>query len=613
MNENCYSILNQVISFCTFIPNHDSNAKVFGFSEFLTSAALLIIVFTTADTRYKFRVATVSVDLQRRAFWCLLIVGTLTLLIDIWIAEKFRVLNLSIPSLKIVLEFPSGIVQGILGSVIFFTFLSWARYAFMQPPIFSKGNCKNYANKFIECISFGDKQELSIIAEEFERSIEPILSSTYTFNEFENRGKVNDSNQKYMAYKILQSLNNTRFTETIMKKSPQIAISFLTELKRQNRYDIPMHHFVYKLSREALSNSESKLFDEFRGLTLDKNQKKLVEGKHLEEYSLSSSLYGNYELVKALASKELSPFDIDYLERSKWTEKNWQIYVNAVQVFFQEYLRKTKGLENSLKLTEALTPAFRIVIRSTVNLSSIDGHKKFLLEDEYLKLKHVVYFAESCLDLKDSHIIDEDLKRKAHKILRENETKSDEKNVYLMIVNLIFSTITNASKLKSPGKATSDIYDLIRKHLLPRYRETFSKSDSTIRRLLYKKIYQEISQIKTKPNEKNMSLLGFCLNILYFQLETESKRGIKSKTEERLKYKGSPKINDLRAFDAFHEVVLRLTENNFLNIHNIDPVLANQAIYGQLSFDLNLKTIIYKPVSSNAKSKPIPKNILKVN
>ena len=74
-----------------FIPLDGSGQKFFGFSEFLAGLALMVLAWTIADVRYRFRVRTAPIPLLGITFSVVATVGVLTLLTDLWRAEQWLV------------------------------------------------------------------------------------------------------------------------------------------------------------------------------------------------------------------------------------------------------------------------------------------------------------------------------------------------------------------------------------------------------------------------------------------------------------------------------------------------------------------------------------------
>jgi hypothetical protein len=70
----------------------DANGpKIFGFGEYLAGLALIVLAWTIADTRYKFRVEIAPLPLQHLAFVSVALIGLLALLTDLWRAQQWLV------------------------------------------------------------------------------------------------------------------------------------------------------------------------------------------------------------------------------------------------------------------------------------------------------------------------------------------------------------------------------------------------------------------------------------------------------------------------------------------------------------------------------------------
>ena len=154
--------------FICFIPLDASSPKFFGFSEFIAGLALMILAWTIADVRYRFRIATAPLPLEKIAFAIVSTVGILTLLTDLWRAEEWLVPQGNLLT-------PSG-WQAILGGLFLLTFLIWTWFAFICPAVYGKWNSKRYAQALGRAILKGSHSDLSVIADEFRFSIKPIIN-----------------------------------------------------------------------------------------------------------------------------------------------------------------------------------------------------------------------------------------------------------------------------------------------------------------------------------------------------------------------------------------------------------------------------------------------------
>lgn len=121
-----------------FIPLDATAPKFFGFSEFLAGLALMVLAWTIADVRYRFRVRTAPIPLQGITFAVVAGVGVLTLLTDLWRAEQWLVPqgNLLTPASW----------QALLGGSFLLTFLTWTWFAFIRPPTYGRYNAERFAH-----------------------------------------------------------------------------------------------------------------------------------------------------------------------------------------------------------------------------------------------------------------------------------------------------------------------------------------------------------------------------------------------------------------------------------------------------------------------------------
>ena len=122
-----------------FVPLRAQDPKFFGFSEFLAALALMVLAWTIADIRYRFRVRTAPLPLEGGTYTIVGIVGVLTLLTDWWRAEQWLV-----PEGKLLT--PAS-WQALLGAIFLANFMVWAWFAFVRPPVFGRWNASRFARQ----------------------------------------------------------------------------------------------------------------------------------------------------------------------------------------------------------------------------------------------------------------------------------------------------------------------------------------------------------------------------------------------------------------------------------------------------------------------------------
>ena len=235
------------IGFLHFFSLSSSSPKFFGFAEFLAGLALMVLAWTIADVRYRFRVRTTPLPLQGLTFAVVGSVGVLTLLTDLWRAEQWLVPRGSL------LTPPQW--QALLGGVFLLTFLTWAWYAFIHPPIFGRRNAKRYARVLYRIILKGSPSELSVIADEFALSVKPLIryatNKQTTFNEGDAE-KAPEKRPEVVAYAddILLLMADKRFCRGIVESSPGTALTVFQEIADTKKYCVQVGIFGKNIVHE---------------------------------------------------------------------------------------------------------------------------------------------------------------------------------------------------------------------------------------------------------------------------------------------------------------------------------------------------------------------------
>ena len=119
-SEYCFGAL-------CFVPLMEPSPGIFGLQQFVPGLALMVLAWTTADARYRFRVASAALPVRTITFAILAIVGPLTLLTSLWHAQHWLVPRGNLLT-------PAG-WQAILGGAFIGTFFLWAWVAFVRPPV----------------------------------------------------------------------------------------------------------------------------------------------------------------------------------------------------------------------------------------------------------------------------------------------------------------------------------------------------------------------------------------------------------------------------------------------------------------------------------------------
>src|SRR5690606_19091316 len=102
---------------------------IFGFAEFVQAFALLVIVYTFTDVKYRFRIAVAPLPILPLTYVAAALVGAGTLFSDFWFANGYPV-----PSF---LNSLAGWQAG-FGLLFLVVVLLWIWFAFVAPPRFGR-------------------------------------------------------------------------------------------------------------------------------------------------------------------------------------------------------------------------------------------------------------------------------------------------------------------------------------------------------------------------------------------------------------------------------------------------------------------------------------------
>lgn len=531
-------------------PSSGLESSIFGFAEFISALALLVIVYTLTDIRYRFRVAVTPIPLFKPTYILIGLIGFGTLLTDVWFSERWLMPNF----------FPNqAIWQGMFGALFLLLVMIWMYYAFIKPPIFCKKNYRKFAQELYRIIVKGSDTELPVIANELARSAESLVKLSRQnpprwqkdTNKKEKEKKRKPNVGDY-AYDILLLIGNRKLCRHIVASSPVTAIVFFEAMAANEKYDLPIGQFARNISIEAIINKDSILYHEDEGYSSG-----LIG--YLKPFS--KAIYGNYRLVESLAPNFRSPLDIHHEIVWSWDASQLEAYSKAVMITLKSYLESGIWTQHSF----ALYRAFENIensCRDVYKLSDIPSD--YYSTDIFKRLRTAVQFVNDAIDL-----IGKQQTLPSTTLRVRGDRKYED--FYDHIANLMFEIIFSAASVTAPPDKCWAI------HHNSVWREFFGLSSEgkaweiihfKLRRLLY----DEILQLEKFPNYKSSNVLGFCLNVM--GLKIRKKKGYD------------------REYYPLHKAVLAWTSNNYLRLKNIQPEVANSCLIGSISFDEQGKRLV---------------------
>lgn len=511
--------------------------SIFAFDQFIPALALLVVVFTVADVRYRFRLAIAPLPLYRLTFVLIGVIGFGTLLTDIWLRQKWLV-----P--QVVSYLSASVLQGIFGALFLTLAMTWMWYAFIRPPIFGTNNARRFGQELYRIILKGSDSELPIIANELGQSAESLLLLAHARTPTKH-GLKQKSNASGYAHDLLLLIGNRKLCRHVVAASPGTAIIFFATMAEHRLSEIPMGQFSKNISAEAILNKDSLLYHEDEGYSSD------LLG-YLKPFS--QAIYGNYELVERLGDG--SPLDVDYLVKDSWDASQWEVYCRAVLLTFSSYIKNDHWRSHS----STLYRAFEAIKSSFFGVYKINEMPtNYFSSDEYARLRAAVYFVQETVDLigKQNPLPTTQLRRrKAH--------GSRDEDFYDHIAKLMFEIIFAASSIKGPPDMAWGI------HHNAVWSQFFSFHEGGAWRVVHFKLrrllYDEIANMDEYFNYKGARILGYCLNVMGIS---------QSVKKERID----------RDYWPLRKVVTKWTTKNYLRLRDDLPDVADEVLIGSITFD----------------------------
>lgn len=484
LSDYCYG------SLC-FFPLDANAPRIFGFSEFLTALALMVLAWTIADARYRFRVNTAPIPLQGITFSVIGAVGILTLLTDLWRAEEWLVPRGGILT--------SSSWQAILGGIFLLTFLTWSWFAFIRPPIFGKRNALRYAQALYRSILKGSAAEMAVTADEFTRSVKNLIGYATDRGELKNFKRDVDKDtlphkklqaETAIANEILLLIADRRFCRAIVASSPGTAYAIFTEIGKTRKFGVQIEVFAKNVVNEALGNKDSFLFHEADGYD---------SGLIGYQKPLSQAMFANYKMVEVIGTL----FDPDLDEMRQWDAAQWSAYCRIALITLKNYAENLSA-GHSFVLYRAKSN----IEHAASDLYKLNGMDKISWTDDVLaRLRVVVNFIKDAIKILDETC-------EAVRIPLRVRADSKRETIFDGLANTILEVVFLASKVRSPARQCWWIQHNSVWSELFNFHSVNGPAAKIIKFKVRRLIYNEVADMKRFPNFKGATILGFCLNVM---------------------------------------------------------------------------------------------------
>ncbi len=209
------AIFNSVVNWPGFRlePATPDNGNYFGFAQFLSTLALLVVVFNVSDFRYRYRLSVLRYNVRIIAIVTSIFVATGLLIADIWFNNGFEIFTF--------LNNYSNIT--IFLATIFLSLVIYiVCVCFLFPVRFKRTNALSFFRSTTYYIHQGNKERLQAVAEE----LRPAVMDIFRYASFAAHGD-NPAQPKQVeacAHDLLLALADRRFCSVVVDRVPALAL-----------------------------------------------------------------------------------------------------------------------------------------------------------------------------------------------------------------------------------------------------------------------------------------------------------------------------------------------------------------------------------------------------
>jgi len=529
-----------------------ASGSIFNFAEYLAALALLLVVLTASDFRFRYRLSLTKANLRTQGLWVAFGVGAAILAADVWFQN-----NLPVPQF---LGNPNNIKAALAIIFLVFVFRVIA-VALIRRPTFSERNAKQFFETNYHLVHEGNTERLQILAEELRASLQTIVATAARPPQKPKHNEVEMRTHQY-AVNFLLLIGDERFCRVVVDKVPSFALIFFTEAQKHSGCHMPIYQFARNVGKEFISNVSSAYYQERSGY---------YSGLMGYTRPISHIVFGSYEFVERCATDGASPLDVDYDEFSGFNSVQLEGFSRASLIFLESYL-KTPGAESLHSYALArMFHSFESALSETYRLNETEAPWKM---KEYQNLRATIRFTKQAIVIVDKFA-------KKPLILRSTPD-TFHRNIFDELADLIFETIFAASAVTSPvWTAWSIQHNAV-------WSEIFGFNETDALKLIAYKVrrllYDEIKRMDEFPNFKGARILGFCLNVLGI-VRVDRHHGFKK---------------DVYPLQA---AAIDWVKVNYRRLRDDHPKVANACLQGAVSYDAERHRLV-KTYTNDTRKEP---------
>lgn len=523
------------ISSICLVKAGSSSSTIFGFSEFLAALALLVIVYTITDVRYKFRIATAPFDLTKITFPVIAFIGIGTLITEVWVAESWPTFTWNLSQ---------ALWQSFFALAFLVVVLLWLWFAFISPPKFTSWNHSKFYSVVYSYIMQSKQDEVRMLSDELAAHLPTIVAQANKI--YGNDIESSESEVSKTAYELVFLLSNRNFCDALAAYSPHTALVLFDALNNERIIYANCFNIITSLISSAfLTNKNSLIYHE---------NESYRSGLLGHQKNLSRAMFGKYSTYSQIRGSTVHDINYEYLDNLDGDQV--KKYCDLVLLSFESYLKSGHWGSHSSELFRA----FNTIQSLAQGLYNIDGQENLYAHKEFIRFNTAVNFARSLVE-----IIDEQDEVPDALILRSRDD-GYVNDFYDHIASLYYELIHTSCYVNKPMMTCWYVqHNTVWTNLF----DSYSKSGKAKKIVLHKvrrRLYNAVTEFERHPNYQASRILGFCMNIF-----SVIKKG------EGL---------------ALKKAVGRWVEHNFSQLYKENPELAKAALMEGVEYDPDKNAIV---------------------
>ena len=524
----------EILSIC-LVKAGSTTDTIFGFSEFLAALALLVIVYTITDVRYKFRIATAPFNLPKITFPLIALIGLGTLVTEVWVAEGWPTVTWNLSQ---------ALWQSIFAMAFLIIVLLWLWFAFISPPRFTRWNHKKFYQVVYSYVMQSKQDEIIMLSNELAGHLPIIVSQANKIYGNDIDDAKND--EVKTAYELIFLLSNRNFCDALAAYSPHTALVFFGALNNERSIHANCFNIITSLiSTSFLANKNSLIYHE------DETYRSGLLG---HQKSLSRAMFGNYKTFSQIRGNTV--LDIGYETVNHLDGDQVKKYCDLVLLSFEAYIKSGSWGAHSAELYRA----FRTIQVLAGGLYNINDQDDWYSKKEFIKFSEAIDFAKSLVE-----ILDEQDEVPDASILRSRGDRNAE-DFYDHIASLCYELIHYSCYVNKPMMTCWSVqHNTVWTSLFNSYIKN-GKAKKIVLHKVRRRLYNAVMEFEKYPNYQAARILGFCMNIFAVVREDE---GL-----------------------ALKKAVSRWVERNFAQLYKGNRKLAEAALMDGIEYDPDKNAII---------------------